>query len=178
VINDDGPSRSQITSVAVTFDSEVNLTGSALVLTNLDTQAVLNTVQTNIFVDSGRTVAVLTFANGASVASREGVGELGNSLADGRYRLDVIASEVIKTSGAIPMATSVSLGDEATDGFFRLYGDADGNGTVNLLDFAAFRAGFGLDPLDSAFNGLDADGNGLINLLDFANFRANFGTAI
>lgn len=179
VINDGGPGRSQITSLAVTFDNEVNLTGSAFVLTNLDTQAALTTVQTSISVDSGRTVAVLTFGDGTSVAERDGVGELANSLEDGRYRLDVIASEVSTTSGGIAMASSVSLGDQAADGFFRLYGDDDGSGVVNLFDFAAFRASFGLGSLAPGFNaGLDEDGNGIVDLFDFAAFRANFGRAI
>ena len=176
MINDGGASRSQITSLAVTFNTEVNLTGSAFVLTNLDTQAVLSTVQTSLSIAGGRTVAVLTFGDGTSVASREGAGELANSLADGRYRLDVIASEVTSAAGAIAMASSESFGDQAADGFFRKYGDDDGNDVVNLFDFAAFRATFGLGALDPNFNsGLDEGGDGVVNLFDFAAFRSNFG---
>jgi hypothetical protein len=58
-------------------------------------------------------------------------------------------------------------------------GDLDGNGVVNLLDFATFAGCFGMngpnvgcDPVD--FSGADLDGNGTVNLTDFATFSLNF----
>jgi hypothetical protein len=69
------------------------------------------------------------------------------------------------------------FGEGASDDFFALYGDADGDGVVSLLDFANFRQAFG-----GGFSGgtyhevFDADGDGTVGLADFSEFRRNFGT--
>ena len=68
------------------------------------------------------------------------------------------------------------FGDDATDNFFRQYGDRNGNGTVDLLDFADFRSTFGLsEGAAGYFAELDANNDDSIGLIDFAEFRANFG---
>ncbi|MEM9828208.1 MAG: Ig-like domain-containing protein, partial [Planctomycetota bacterium] len=62
------------------------------------------------------------------------------------------------------------------DRFAFRYGDFDGNGSVNLLDFAEFRRVFGttIDP-GSEETYFDANLDGQVNLLDFARFRTAFG---
>jgi hypothetical protein len=59
------------------------------------------------------------------------------------------------------------------NGLFRLFGDSDGNGTVNSTDFATFRTFFGIGPSFSDFNN-----DGQTNSDDFAEFRKRFGLTI
>jgi len=65
------------------------------------------------------------------------------------------------------------MGDPATNKLFRLFGDADGNGTVNSSDFAVFRSYFGL-----GMSMFDYDGDNQANSNDFAQFRKRFGLTI
>jgi len=54
-----------------------------------------------------------------------------------------------------------------------MFGDSDGNGTVNSTDFATFRTFFGIGPSFSDFNN-----DGQTNSDDFAEFRKRFGLTI
>ena len=76
------------------------------------------------------------------------------------------------------MPRDFSFGDQSSpDKFFRKYGDHNGNGLVDLLDFAAFRQAFGKSDGDAGYaDELDADLDDTIGLLDFAAFRQAFGT--
>lgn len=55
-------------------------------------------------------------------------------------------------------------------------GDADRNGTVNVMDYASVRSQFGWIPDPSSLDG-DADCNGIVNVFDYAAVRHNFGRA-
>ncbi len=63
-----------------------------------------------------------------------------------------------------------------------LPGDIDGDGDVDLIDFASFSACFGLSAPEpptcdaAAWNASDMDGNGIVNLVDFNTFATNIGT--
>ena len=56
---------------------------------------------------------------------------------------------------------------------FRLFGDANGTGTVDAIDFGLFRTAFGTT--DATF---DFDGGGAVDALDFGQFRLRFGTSV
>ncbi len=58
----------------------------------------------------------------------------------------------------------------------RLPGDANGDGTVSILDFAILRANFGSNM--GTFETGDFNEDGLVSILDFAILRANFGTSL
>jgi hypothetical protein len=61
-------------------------------------------------------------------------------------------------------------------GFSRLFGDVSGNGSVNALDYSAFRGAFGKTSADAAYNpAFDFDGSGVVNALDYNQFRSRFG---
>ncbi|MEM9825989.1 MAG: lamin tail domain-containing protein [Planctomycetota bacterium] len=116
----------------------------------------------------------LTFAAGAGIIDRA---QLPNTLADGDYELRIAPGALVAVTGAAGNEDEIVFGQGAADGFFRKYGDSDGSGSVNLLDFADFRQSFGLAVGDLAFEGsFDANGDGTVDLLDFADFRTNFGT--
>jgi hypothetical protein len=174
----------------VTFSGPVtfanNDVAAAFTLTHLtDNNAVLLAATTST--DSqGRTVVTLTFSGGETDPNSGA----NPSLADGRYSLGIAAASVFGATGAMidgagngtPGSNYVSPPDNA-DGtglhLFRLYGDIDGNGTVNAYDFSQFRLAFGSASTDPAYAAaFDIDGNGAINAFDFAQFRLRFGSRV
>jgi probable HAF family extracellular repeat protein len=165
-INDGATQRSRVTSLKVTFDSTVilpPLPANAFELKRQSDNAIVSLSASAI----GNTVS-LSFTGGPI--------EFG-SLADGRYTLTVHSSLV--NYGDFDGNGDGTPGDDYTrvgtpaNGLFRLFGDADGNGTVNSVDFAAFRSVFGMGP--SIF---DFSGDGQTDANDFAEFRRRFGVSI
>lgn len=173
-INDGGQSRSQVSSLTVTFDSPVNhaLVADAFALTNIDTNTPLTNLIVGMPVDAGgKTIVELTFGSGISVQERLGTGLRGNSLADGNYRLDIWASQVKAASGYTLMVADYIFGgttrvqlDPHNDRFYRLLGDANGDGVRNGIDLNAI--------IPTLFNppeyreDLDTNGDGVINGID------------
>ena len=174
-INDGTDSRSQIVWVDVNFNTVVDHAAlqSAFTLTNIldgvaDAIPVTSMVITPTDVD-GKTTVRITFDAGASVVTRTGDGLLGNSLADGNYRLEILAAQVQSSAGTLTndVVFGGQLAAEANnDDFFRQYGDADGNGSVNFLIPAFFlsEGQEGFEPL------LDAQGDGNLNFTDVDDF--------
>ncbi len=170
VLQDGTEQRSVIREITVTFDSIVNVADGAFGLTNEAGQAVDITAALSQ-VDN-QTVAVLTF-NGALTDST-------GSLIDGNYSLriidDLITDEMGNSADSDGDGTS---GNDRLDEFFRLYGDADGDGNVGFFDYALFRNALFSHDGDDDFNiAFDANGDGVIDLLDIQDFRDNFGASI
>ena len=88
-----------------------------------------------------------------------GAGVVAGSLPDGLYTLNVLVNGVTNT----------------TYPFHRLFGDANGDRTVDSADFSAFGNAFGRNIPNSPY---DYDGNGLIDGLDFAQFGNRFGITL
>ena len=164
---DDGSGqRSMVRTMTVSFDRLVTVAPGAFTITKLGENggpvSPITTVVSNV---NGKTRVDLSFS--------ETPGGNG-SLIDGEYQLHVDANRIF--SGTSPLDGGSGPGSNLVDDFFRLFGDQDGNGTVNLFDFAAFRSAFGTSDGDVGFDAsFDSDANGAINLFDFAAFRGNFG---
>jgi uncharacterized repeat protein (TIGR03803 family) len=98
----------------------------------------------------------------------------GGSLPDGNYDLTIIASDVT----AIATNMQMTGGNQAFT-FYRLFGDIDGNGTVDQTDYTAFMSSYGQTSGGSLYNpAFDYDGNGIINGSDYLQFKKRFGTSI
>jgi hypothetical protein len=118
------------------------------------------------------TVAKLTFS-GANTDF--------TSLKDGRYNLSIFASQVSDLAGNAFDGDGngtggddyTLVGDPATNKLFRHFGDSNGSGTVDAIDFGAFLAAFGTN--NSTF---DFDGGGTVDAVDFGQFVSRFGTGI
>lgn len=99
------------------------------------------------------------------------------SLADGRYTLTAFAALInggnFDGNGDMIAGDNYELIGTPANGLFRLFGDSDGNGLVNSVDFTAFRTFFGTGP--SYF---DVNNDGQTNSTDFAEFRKRFGLMI
>jgi hypothetical protein len=158
VVNDGSVQRSVVRSLTVNFAEAVQLPvnpadGFRLIGPN-------GTVALNADVISP-TRAVLTFS-GATTEF--------DSLKDGKYVLSVLATQVTDLVGSALDGNADGLGgDDFSYNLHRLFGDADGNGTVNSVDLLQFRLSF-LQNV-AAF---DFDNNGVVDSADFLQFRLRF----
>jgi hypothetical protein len=164
--------RSMVTTLAVTFDTTVNIAAGAFALKRVGLpnggagdNATVGTINVSTQTVGGVTVATLTFA-GANVTA--------GSLADGNWTLTVDHTKVTTAVGGTPMAA-----DYTQTGIKRLFGDANGDGHVDNADFFLFRSTFGLSTGQAGFlAAFDYDGSGTIDNADFFQFRARFGWTI
>jgi hypothetical protein len=121
----------------------------------------------------GMTLVNLTFT---------GSGIVNGSLADGRYVLTGFGNQITVNGAALDADGNGSpggdfvFGDDVTnERLFRLFGDATGNGVVDLSDLAAFRSTFNKTSADAGYLAfLDHDGNGTVDLNDLGAFRSRF----
>ncbi len=172
-INDGSAQRSRVTSIQVAFDTLVTFVGSPASAFALNRQpdnalVVLNAAVNNT---GPGTLVTLTFIGGAV--------EFG-SLADGRYTLTALADQF--TSGLDGDGNGVagdnyvlasSVAPNPPTNIFRLFGDANGDGTVAANDFIQFRLALGgNNPI------FDFDGDGAVAASDFIQFRLRFGGSI
>ncbi len=186
VFGDGTAQRSMVRSITVDFDTTVSIDSAAFLLqkSELGGPLVFSTpsaaqLSINVALSSinggTQTRATLTFT-GSTV--------IGGSLPDGNYRLTINGSSVMATSGGLLLdgdgdgsgGDNYVRGEVPSDKFFRLFGDLNGDRTVGLAEFNAFRATFGRNQNDSGYNGaFDFNGDGSIGLTDFNEFRRRFG---
>jgi hypothetical protein len=199
IINDGSVQRSEVRSLTVTFSGPVSFAGgnanaaAAFTLTRVTgsggTVGLAATVSTN---GLGQTVVTLTFTGTVatdSISLQDG-GQL--SLADGRFQLSIRDGAVTGPNGlaldgdgnGTAGGAFVSPQDTAGGGpgqlrLFRLFGDATGDGVVDLLDLAAFRSTFNANSSSQAYlEFLDANHDGVIDLIDLGQFRGRFNQSV
>jgi hypothetical protein len=166
-VNGGAQQRSRVTTVDVSFSTIVTFAGpvaNAFTFTHNGGGAVGGFSATANVV-GGVTVVTLNNFTGAET-------EFG-SLVDGRFTLTVLANQV--SSGGVNMASNATFTD--TNGLFRLFGDVNGDRTVNGLDLGFFRNAFGTSAGDPNYlSYLDFNGDGVINGFDLGQLRTRFGT--
>ena len=161
VINDGSAQRSLIRSITVTFDTLVTFDAGAFVLVRAG--GTIPTLTRQVTQANGQTQVVLTFS---------GAGTYAGSLGDGNWTLRVFRARVHRAD----YRPSVMETDSVTT-FSRLFGDADGNHTVDAADQAAFDAAFGqTDALSLATFDFDHDGD--VDAADRTQFNRRFGKTI
>ncbi len=173
-VNDGSDQRSRVTSVSVTFDSIVTLPGTPAAAFQLVRNSDNAPVNLNASVNNSGsgTLVTLDFTGGPL--------DFG-SLSDGTYTLTVLAAQVnggnFDGNGDLTPGDNYTLVGNATNKLFRLFGDINGDGTVDgSTDFAQFGAVFGTSVAGSPF---DFDANGVIDgSTDFAQLGARFGLTI
>jgi hypothetical protein len=135
-----------------------SLSASDLVLQNLTTGQTIPSGQLSLSYASATNTATFSYTGNASGIS--GV------LPDGNYRATLLAAGITNPFGR-PMAVNHVFD------FFFLDGDADHNGTVNLLDFNSLSANFGQSGRN--FSQGDFNYDTTVDLLDFNILSARFG---
>jgi ELWxxDGT repeat protein len=154
VINDGSAQRSMVTQVTVTFSDVLTLDTSGIELVSQDGQDVPFDVATSVV--DGRLVAVLTFS---------GPDVIGGSLPDGTYTL------IVHAGAAVDRIGQQLDGDQVTT-FFRLFGDADGDGHVDFADLYRFRSAYGTSAGNPGYlSYFDYNQDGRIDQLDYTEFR-------
>ncbi|MFL5329419.1 MAG: hypothetical protein ACJ8C4_10940 [Gemmataceae bacterium] len=169
VINGGDVQRSRVTSIGVTFDGTptwpANVASAFQLIRQSDNAAVDLTATVN-----GSTVTLMF--NGA-------LSEFG-SLADGRYTLTVFSSAAqnmgVSLDGdndGVPGGDYVLMGDTATNHLFRLYGDSNGDGSVDQTDYLAFR-----NAISTNSDIFDFDGLNGVDQADYLQFRNRIGAVV
>ena len=159
-----GMQRSMVDDVVYTFSEPVNIL-NPLVDPNVFTVAVASgwtgtvpTLDWEFVPGSGDTQWAVTFS---------GNGVSGGSIANGAYTITVTdpASITAISDGQALSLTANGIGS-ATQSFFRLFGDINGDGVVNAADNAKFKNA--LTTYNAAF---DYNDDGVVNAADNAKFK-------
>ena len=163
---------SMVNSLTVTFDSTVSFSGgatAAFTLSRIGGSALGFGATPSVI--GGVTVVTINNFTGPDTYSGGG----SSWLQDGRYSLSIAANQVTTAGGQLTGQTTFT----DADGLFRMFGDVNGDQTVNGFDFASFKNAFGTAVGDANYlSSLDYDGDGVINGLDFGQFKSRFGTML
>ena len=168
VVNDGSAQRSLVKQLSVTFSEPAtfpNGLAAGFTLTRTGPGEPVGTVPLTL-VQSGQTVTA-TFLDPTFAP-------FGGSLIDGRYTLRLNATAITATAGQLDGDANGIVGGDAVVNFHRLFGDANGDRTVDAGDFSAFGNAFGT----TANSIFDFNGDGTIDAGDFAEFGNRFGTTI
>ncbi len=138
VIADGSAQRSMVKDITVAFGGLVNFPtnkSDAIILTRTGpgapTGAVTVTVDTATLSTATQTIAKLTFSGSMTQF---------NSLIDGNYQLQVLGALLTDQGGQLVDAdNNGTAGGTNSSVLHRLYGDSNGDQTVNSADFLAFR---------------------------------------
>jgi hypothetical protein len=175
VINDGSAQRSRVTSLTVTFNQVVTVDGGAFEILKKGIGGGLVALLLSPQITDGKTVVTLTFTGSLT--------EYG-SLKDGDYQLTIHSSRIHSTNTGRTLdgdgdgisGGEYRFGHPASNAFFRLYGDSDGDRDVDNLDFARFRTTMNKRSTDAAFlSYFDFEGDNDVDNLDFARFAARMG---
>jgi hypothetical protein len=166
VVNDGSAQRSMVNSLTVTFSTIVTIDPGAFELARQGS-GVIDVNVAEAVVD-GHSVDTLTFV---------GAGIIGGSLADGHYTLTIHGNRVHDAFGqALDGAGTGVAGSDRTDTFFRLFGDADGDGHVDLGDLLRFAGTVGKRAGDPCYlSYLDYDGDGRVDFGDLLQLLRRLG---
>jgi hypothetical protein len=170
-INDGQSQRTAVNSIVLVFSGSVDIdsdTFSVVQLSDGDGAATGISVTSNFTcTKDGDTTVTLTFSDSTRNAS--------GMLDDGNYQLTVDGSKVRTLGTGLTLGANVVYGDTADEPFFALYGDNNGDRTVNVFDLLAFRQTYRASAGDSNFNAnLDFGDDGVVNVFDLLNFRQNY----
>lgn len=166
VVNDGDSQRSIVSTVTVRLDRDVasfDAAAFALERTYLaDGTADNSSISLNAVQVGARTFE-LTFTGPSSLVDTDT-----GSLADGVFQLTVDRNHLFDSGGS-------SLGSTVeTHSFHRVFGDVDGDGDVDTLDYAGIRSTWGRSTGDAGFsNAYDYNGDGTIDAIDLQALRTH-----
>jgi len=174
--NDLGSQRSNVRSIAVTFDGLVDITGNPFEVRQRGGSTPLVTTAFTTSVVFGQTVATVTFSGGLTRAA--------GALISGNYQLTVLASGVQRSGVSLDgdlngvAGGNFQFGTVATDRFFAFFGDSTGDRDIAAGDINSFRRTIGRSVGDPLFNpDLDFNGDGSNAALDINEFRRNIAAS-
>jgi hypothetical protein len=164
-VNDGSVQRSRVTSLQVTFAGIATFatTQPGQAFTLMQGTTAIPFQVTNIDYSSGATVVTLSNFTGALTQF--------GSLADGRYTLTVLSSQVSINGLALDGDGDGTPGGNRVFQFHRYYGDVNGDEHVDIADFGIFSSTFNLHTGQAGFLAyLDYNNDGTIDIADFGQF--------
>ena len=166
VIDDGSVQRSMVSSITVIFDGGVVLDPGAIELRRQNGKLVNFQLVTSLV--GGKTEAALAFAGSEFV---------GGSLADGRYTLTILADRVHDRWGrSLDGDGDGSAGGNRVDAVFRLFGDSDGDGDVDLRDLTRFLGTLGRQAGEPRYQWYsDINGDGRVDAVDLLALALRLG---
>jgi len=175
IVNVGSAQRSMVTTLAVEFSETVTFPmgiGAAFQLFRTGPNGPTGLVNVNA-IQLGN-VVTLSFGGGGAVGI-----DPGGSLSDGVYQLRILADRIDGNGGSLDGDGNGAADDDylsplsGPNRIHRLFGDSNGDGRVDSVDFVAFRSAFGVtSPI------FDFDNDGTVGSSDFAEFRKRFGLMI
>jgi hypothetical protein len=177
LVNGGAAQRSRVDSLQVTFNAQVTFAGpvsAAFTLTRSGGGAV-GSFSATAAVVGGVTVVTLNGFSGAQTQF--------GSLADGRYTLTVLASQISAGGLQLDGNGDGTGGDnftfDDTQGLFRFFGDINGDRHVDVVDFGLFSSTFNLSTGQTGFiAAFDFNGDGHIDIVDFGQFSVRIFTVL
>jgi hypothetical protein len=173
MINDGSAQRSRVSSVTVMFDSAVSFASTVANAFTL-TRTGGGTVSFSATASVVNGVTVVTLNNFTGGETQFG------SLADGRYKLTAIASQIGAGGQQLDGnydglgGGNYTFGD--AQGLFRFFGDINGDRHVDIVDFRLFSSSiFSPGNYIAAF---DFNGDGHIDIADFGQFSIRVFTVL
>jgi hypothetical protein len=155
-----------VNSLTINFSSVVTFAPSAFELRRQEGGLVNLQVATSVVGDY--TVAVVTFT---------GTDIIAGSLQDGHYTLTIRGSQVHDPFNVTLDGAGIGMpGSDRIDTFFRLFGDSNGDGHVDVQDLLGFLSTFGKHAGDPGYLWyFDYYGTGSVDLGDLVQFLVRFG---
>ncbi|MFL5327530.1 MAG: dockerin type I domain-containing protein [Gemmataceae bacterium] len=169
IFGDGSAQRSMVRQMVVNFSEPVQLKGSAQEVFTLRSRK--SDVALKAELPDGPTQSVTISFSGELTEA--------GSLKDGLYDLTISAAMVSVRGQAMDGNNDGRPGGEyritgsAANGFYRLYGDSNGDAAVDQLDYLAFR-----NALGRSSTVFDIDGDGDVNQLDYLQFRSRIGASV
>ena len=166
-VDDGSGQRSSIRYLALNFNTIVNIAPGAITLTGpLGAVALTSDYSGST---ATKTNLKLTFS---------GAGVTPAGLIDGHYTLSLASAGITNVDGVAYDGDSDGLpGGNGNLNFHRYFGDVNGSGVVDALDFFYLLINFGTNSSQPGFKyWLDANGDGNVDAIDFGAFLAHFGT--
>jgi len=172
-VNGGGDQRSVVNNLQVTFSEFVTVDAGAFEVIQRSTGLAVDVLFSSEDV-LGKTIATLTFTGDLT--------EYG-SLVDGNYLLTTRGDRVHDRQSGLDLdgdedglaGGNHEFGEEEIDGFFRFFGDQDGDRDVDNRDFLKFRGTFRRSDPDPAYLWyFDFDNDGDVDNRDFLKFRSRF----
>ena len=194
-INHGDAQRSSITSISILFDRVVDIddtrTNPFTLIRQEDEKVVnldrhLSSSVLNLDTGVHETHVDLQFASDPAYVTPSMHSMLKDTLLNGTYLL-VVNPLLISSEGNLlngdttnPGPDAYVFGDDPRDDFFRLFGDANGDGVTDFNDFTnSFLPAFGgdLDGTENYVESMDFDRDSFVDFNDFASgFLPNFGS--
>jgi hypothetical protein len=200
VVNNGAVQRSEVRSITVTFSGPVTFSGgnaaAAFQLEHVQDSTNVANLQAAVSTNgSGQTVVNLTFVTAGNASTEIDPVSAQNSgapsLADGRFQLTINGSAVTDPNGLnldgagsnTPGSNYVTPTETGPSGtgihLYRIFGDATGDGIVDLSDLTAFRNTYNASTGNPVYlSYLDADNSGVVDLTDLTEFRNRYNGSV